>query len=113
MKKLILSLVVLVSGIVAAEPMSVVRSSYVAGATQSGCIQALFITGLVAGEATTGGNVMLINSSWTTVASSSAPVLSSATLATAQSIEFYDANVKGICYVADTPTNGFTIFYRK
>ncbi len=109
MKK-ILGLMLLVSGVAMAEPMSVVRSSYVAGATQSGCIQALFITGLVAGEATSGGNVMLYNSSWTTPANA---VISSATLATAQSIEFYDANVKGICYLADTPTNGFTIFYRR
>jgi hypothetical protein len=93
--------------------MAVARSSYVAGTTQSGCIQATFLTGIVVGEATSNSNVMLVNSSWTTVASSSAPVISSVTLSTAQSIDLYDTNVKGICYLADTPTNGFTIIYRK
>lgn len=112
MKKLF-GLLILASAMVHAEPTAVVRSSYIAGGTQSGCIQAMFITGVVVGEATSNSNVMLINSSWTTVSSSSAPVISSMTLGTAQSVEFYNTNVKGICYIADIPTNGFTIFYRK
>jgi hypothetical protein len=112
MKKL-LGLVVLMAGIAGAEPMSVVRSSFIAGASQSGCIQATFLTGVVVGEATSGSNLTINNSSWTTVASSSAPVISSVTLATAQSVDMYDHNVKGICYFADAPTNGVTILYRK
>lgn len=105
-----LALLVLCGGAAFADPMTVNRSSYIAGATQSGCIQALFLDKVVVGEATSGGNIMLYNSSWTTPANA---VISSVTLASAGAYDFNSANVKGICYLADTPTNGLTILYKK
>lgn len=111
MNKLVAAFILLAAGSTAfAEPASVARSSYVAGATQSACIQATYLSKIVVGEATSGGNVMLYNSSWTHLSSQ---IISSATLATVGSVDFDNAQVNGICYTADTPTNGFTVIYRK
>lgn len=108
MKRLI-ALLLLCGGASFADPMTVNRSSYIAGTMTSGCIQALFLDKVVVGEATSGGNLMLFNSSWTT----SAAVISSVTLASAGTQDFNSTLVKGICYIADTPTNGVTILYKK
>lgn len=91
----------------AVESGSVNRSSYVAGTTSAGCIQARYLDKVVVGEPTTGGNLSLFNSTWTYVL----PV-SSVSLATVNSYDFANTQIKGICYLADTPTNGVTILYK-
>jgi hypothetical protein len=113
MKKLISGIVsmVLPMACLAVDPASVNRSSYVAGVTQSSCVLASYIDKVIVGEATTGGNVAFYSSSWTIVESQR---ISSVTLATVGMYDFANTQVRsGICYLADTPTNGFTILYKK
>ena len=109
MKYLFLSMALLTGPAFAVDPLSVNRSSYIAGGSQSGCIQANYLDKIIVGEATSGGNVMVHNSSWTRTDDA---IISSVTLATIGTQDFSNTRVKGICYLADTPTNGFTILYK-
>ena len=113
MKKLISGIAVLAlpMACLAVDPTSVNRSSYIAGVTQSSCVLASYIDKVIVGEATSGGNVAFYSSSWTIVESQR---ISSMTLATVGMYDFGSTQVRGgICYNADTPTNGFTIIYKK
>lgn len=113
MKKLVYMVLSLMPALaIAVDPASVNRSSYIAGVTQSSCIiNVSYLDKIIVGEATSGGNIAIYSSSWTMLESQR---ISSVTLATVGMYDFGNAQVRsGICYLADTPTNGVTILYKK
>lgn len=109
MKRLlaVLALLIPVSGF--ADPITVNRSSHIAGGTQTGCIQATYIDKVMTGVTTSGGVLVLYNSTWTL----SAPVIASFTITVGNPLDFDDTKVKGICYQAVLPTNGVNIIYKQ
>ena len=109
MKRLITALLVLCGGLAhAVDPFSVNKSSFIAGTSHTGCIQATYLDKVHIGVSTSGGVLVLYNSSWTV----SSPIISSATLTLGGTYDFANMLVKGICYNAATPTNGVTVLYK-
>ena len=98
------------SPLFAIETGTVNRSSYIAGGSQTGCIQASYLDKVLVGASTSGGVLMVHDSSWTTTGTT---VISSVTLTLGSVLDFQNTRVKGICYTAATPTNGVTIIYKK
>ncbi len=92
-----------------ADPFTVNRSSFIAGGTQTGCITALYLDKVFPGVTSSGGVLVIYNSSWTL----SAPIITSMTLTQGNIVDFNSTNVKGICYQAVLPANGVNIIYKK
>lgn len=111
MKRLLLASLVSLIPIAgfAVDPNTVNRSSFIAGGTQTGCIQATYIDKVMTGVTTSGGVLVLYNSSWT----NTSPVISSFTIAVGNPLDFDNTKVKGICYQAVLPTNGVNIIYKQ
>ncbi len=110
MKRLLAALMLLVGpSAFAVDPFSVNRSSFVIGGSQTGCIPASYLDKVIPGVSTSGGSIVLYNSSWTLTA----PVISSITLSAGNMSDFANTRVKGVCYNAGTPTNGVTIIYKQ
>ncbi len=108
MKRIMLSLMLMLGFAGAASAEKVVRSSFT-NTFDTGYIEAENIVGIVVGVATAGGHILIVNSTFTL----NATVVSSISLATANYYDLSDVQVKGIYYRTFTPTNGVTILYRK
>ena len=109
MKRFLAAILLFAGPAFAVDPFSVNRSSFIAGTTQTGCIQASYLDKVLTGVTTSGGTLTIYNSSWTLTS----PVISSTTLVAGNMQDFANTRVAGICYNAGTPTNGVTIIYKK
>lgn len=107
MKK-ILALLLIAGTSLAVEPQTVNRSSFTKTNNESGYIAANYLDKVIVGVATTGGALLLYNSTWT-----ASVLISSISLGSVGMYDFANTAVAGIYYVTGAATSGVTIIYKK
>lgn len=114
MKLRLLSALLLLPSLVLADPATLNRSSFTKTNQSAAYIASTHLDKIVVGVGTANGTILVWNSTTTTSALlTDAVLITSATLATAQSFDFNNLQVKGIVYQTNTNTNGVTILYKR
>jgi len=111
MKKILAALMFVSSLSYALEPNTVNRSSFTQ-TNETAVIAASYIDKVIVGVATAGGVLTIFNSTTTTPGFLTV-LVSSISLATVGTYDFYNTKVNGIVYRSVTATNGLTIIYKR
>lgn len=110
MKKLVLAALLFCGAMAEAnEPTTVNLSSAIVAANSTGYIASGYLDVVMIGMATAGGVLELYNSTFTT----SAPLISSVSLATVGYRDFKNTQVKGLYWRTSSNTNGVTVIYKQ
>ena len=105
---MLLAILVMAVGSAIAEPITINRSSFTQ-TNDTKYLEATYLDKVVVGVATSGGVLVIYNSTHTT----SSVIVSSISLGTVGTSDFNNTQVKGVYYKATGNTNGFTILYKK